>query len=214
MFHRTIAPSAMALLLMTNSLFAAPEDYADYIPHNINDMELVDWSLLEDQLVAYYGETVGRATLRIFPAPEADPRGAQAEDPETSGATPAAQRAMLDLLSENLAVGTNALGDGYTTNPVRLFSINIGGSEAMAGELACGVVERSHESEGGDERARLLKDRVCLTQNGEDIVAVQITSPSRPGAMASSIDEAQITFSGLLIGTIVQLKAEDGAEEG
>ncbi|WFE75790.1 hypothetical protein [Roseinatronobacter sp. S2] len=110
MFRRILATTAVAIFLTTNSVVAAPEDYADYIPHNINDMELMDWTLLDDQFVAYYGEAIGRATLRIFPAPEADPRGEQAENPETSGATPAAQRAMLDLLSENLTRGNQCLG--------------------------------------------------------------------------------------------------------
>ncbi|WFE75789.1 hypothetical protein [Roseinatronobacter sp. S2] len=104
------------------------------------------------------------------------------------------------------------MGDGYTTNPVRLFSISIGGGDAMAGELACGVIERSQEREGeeGEAETILLSDRVCLTQHGDDIVAVLITSPSRPGTMAANIDDAQITFSGLLIGTIVQAMADDG----
>ena len=118
MLQRIIVRSAVAVFLTTNLVMAAPEDYKNHIPHNIDGMELMDWGLLDDQLVVYYGESIGRATLRVFPAPEADPRGAQSEDPETSGATPAAQRAMLDLLSENLTLGTNALGDGYTTNPV------------------------------------------------------------------------------------------------
>ncbi|MFD1913782.1 hypothetical protein [Halodurantibacterium flavum] len=205
--------TALALLAATQAA-AAPEDYADYIPHNINDMELVDYALLENEFVAYYGETIGRATLRIFPAPGADANGQHAEDPPTSGETPAAQRAMLDLLSRNLSEGTNALGEGYVTNPVRLFMIRIDGGDAMAGSLACGYIERTQAEDRVEEGAEpmALSDRICLTQDGDDIVSVSITTPNRP-SMPLNVDDAQITFSGLLIGTIIQLASEGQAEE-
>lgn len=210
--HVTITAAA---LLMPGLLAAAPEDYADYIPHNIRDMELKDYAMGDGVFTAFYGETIGRATLRIFPAPEADPAGEMAEVPQTAGSTPAAQRAMLDLLSRNLTEGTNALGEGYTTNPVRLFSVSIDGGEGMEGELACGYIERRQDEAraSDDDEPMVLSDRICLTQRGEDILAVLITTPHRPDSTPLDVENAQISFSGLLIGTIVQLATEGEAAE-
>ncbi|WP_409700823.1 hypothetical protein [Yoonia sp.] len=196
--------SITTALLAPGLALAAPEDYADHVPHNIRDMELQDWSMDDDILTAFYGETIGRATLRIFPAPQADPAGAAAG--ETSGSTPAAQRAMLDLLSRNLDVGTNALGDGYTTNPVRLFSIRLDGGDALEGELACGYIERVQADERADADAgpMSLSDRICVSQHEDDIISVYITTPNRE-SLPLDVESAQINFAGQLIGTVITL---------
>lgn len=212
MIERMLATTVL-VLMAPHTVAAAPEDYRDRIPRGIHDMELVDWTMMEDELVAYYGETIGRATLRIFPAPAADPGGEHEEEPATSGETPAAQRALLELLTRNLTEGTGALGEGYATNAIRLFTVRLDGSDALGGgALACGFIERAQAEdrvEEGEERM-VLSDRICLTQHEDDILAVSITTPHRPNSMRQDMNEAQITFSGLLIGALLRSGEEDG----
>lgn len=196
----------------TNLSFAAADKYREHLPEAVIDMKLVDSSMKDGELIAYYGETIGRATLRIFPAPAADPNGASETKTVTSGETPAAQKALLDLLSRNLTEGTGALGSNYTTNPIRLFVIEVEGSSELAnGSVACGFIER-HQSEDQIKNGKkmVLADRVCLTQHDDDILAVSITTPYYPDTTKQDFNQAQITFSGLLIGNILAALEKNG----
>ncbi len=204
MYLRTFA-TALATTTIATAAHATPEDYVPHLPVAIIDMELKEHGMQDGELVAYYGETIGRATLRVLGAPEADENGDEDDRSSVSGETPAAQRAMLDLLSRNLSEGTGALGDGYTTDPVRLFQIDIDGTDAFDGSLACGFIRRQQSEErAGDEEPMVLSDRVCLTQHQDNIIAVSITTPHRAKSMRQDMDQAQISFSGMLIGAILR----------
>lgn len=201
---RTLA-TALATTMIATAAAASPENYVEHLPVAVIDMELKEHGMRDGELVAYYGETIGRATLRVFKAPLADVDGDESVQSTVSGETPAAQKAMLDLLSQNLAEGTGALGEGYTTDPVRLFQINVDGTDAFDGSLACGFIRREQSEErAGEEEPMVLSDRVCLTQHRNDIIAVSITTPHRPKSMRQDMDQAQISFSGMLIGAILR----------
>jgi hypothetical protein len=73
---------AAALVLASGAAWAAPADYEDRLPQELNGMALQDAELSDDLLIAYYGQSVGRATLRIIPAPETDASGVAGAEPE------------------------------------------------------------------------------------------------------------------------------------
>lgn len=188
-----------ATLLATGAAFAAPEDYLDRLPQNIRDMERVEAGMVDDQLVAYYGETIGRATLRIFPAPEADPNGAGAQDGAASGVTPSAQRALFELLAANLAEGTAALGEGYTTEQTRLHQVAANDEAGnQTATLLCGTVARMVADTNG------LLDNICLLQNNGDIIALSITAPHDSGAMRDQLNTAHQLFAVYLIDSLIR----------
>ncbi|WP_303362432.1 hypothetical protein [Paracoccus sp. (in: a-proteobacteria)] len=196
--------SVFALALSAGAALAAPQDYQERLPAAIQDMELVRTEMAGEQLVAYYGETIGRATLRILPAPQADPRGAAGGDPAGTGETPSAQRALFELLAQNLEQGTNALNEGYTTAPVRLRQIEISGDSDLDGTvLICGMVER--QQDGGDAgETRGLLDNLCTAQNGSEVIALSITAPYSDDEMQQNLSQAHLAFAGMLIGQLMR----------
>ncbi|MDF3605254.1 hypothetical protein PE067_03215 [Paracoccus sp. DMF-8] len=62
-------------MLATLPLHAAPADYQDALPADVLGMTPREAKLDGDRLIVFYGETVGRATVTIAPAPDADPKG-------------------------------------------------------------------------------------------------------------------------------------------
>lgn len=183
---------------------AAPEDYQEHLPVSIHDMELKEWDITDDKLIAYYGETIGRATLWVIPAPEADPKGAHEQEAQLSGETPASQLVLMERIAKNLREGTGALGDGYAFSAVRTVSIRLDGHDAIDDvPISCGVIER-HQAEDADRETRLdLVDRICTIQHGEDVLVSSITTPHDEG-QRPQIEQAQLTFTGLLLGALVR----------
>lgn len=191
---------AAALVLASGAAWAAPADYEDRLPQELNGMALQDAEVRDDLLIAYYGQSVGRATLRIIPAPEIDASGVAGAQPEVTGESAAAQRVLFQLLDQNLAAGTNALREGFQFSPVRLMGVDVEGTV-----IACGVVERLETAEAtDDEEPMKLIDRICTLQNGEDVLALTITTPVRGQQMEQAMSEGQLVFAGTLIGTILQ----------
>lgn len=191
---------AAALVFASGAAWAAPADYEDRLPQELNGMALQDAELRDDLLIAYYGQSVGRATLRIIPAPETDASGVAGAEPEVTGESAAAQRVLFQMLDQNLAAGTNALREGFQFSPVRLMGIDVEGTV-----IACGVVERLETAEAtDDEEPMKLIDRICTLQNGEDVLALTITTPVRGQQMEQAMSEGQLVFAGTLIGTILQ----------
>lgn len=198
-----IRPTALAaaLVLASGAAWAAPADYEDRLPQELNGMALQDAELRDDLLIAYYGQSVGRATLRIIPAPEIDASGVAGDEPEVTGESAAAQRVLFQMLDQNLAAGTNALREGFQFSPVRLMGVDVDGTV-----IACGVVERLDTAEATDDGEAPMKliDRICTLQNGEDVLALTITTPVRGQQMEQAMSEGQLVFAGTLIGTILQ----------
>lgn len=191
---------AAALVFASGTAWAAPADYEDRLPQELNGMALQDAELRGDMLIAYYGQSVGRATLRIIPAPETDASGVAGAEPEVTGESAAAQRVLFQMLDQNLAAGTNALREGFQFSPVRLMGVDVEGTV-----IACGVVERLETAEAtDDEEPMKLIDRICTLQNGEDVLALTITTPVRGQQMEQAMSEGQLVFAGTLIGTILQ----------
>lgn len=61
MFQKTLA--AGLVMLATSPLHAAPLDYQDSLPADVLGMTPREAKLDGDRLIAFYGETVGRATV-------------------------------------------------------------------------------------------------------------------------------------------------------
>lgn len=158
-------------LLTIGPARAAPQDYRDKLLANVLGMTVKNVRSDDGRLVAFYGETIGRATVTISPSLAADPGGAAATG---TSPTPSAQRALMQLVDQNLATGTRALGEGYATSTVRVDGLEVNGKRAL-----CSLIERSQAEDRvqpGKERIFLL-DRICAAQVGEDIVTVHVTTP-------------------------------------
>lgn len=178
--------------LLAGSAQAAPQDYKDKLPANVLGMTVKSVRQDGDRLIAFYGETVGRATVTVSPSPEADPGGASAA---STGATPSAQRALIQLLDLNLATGTKALGEGYATSTARLDGLKVDQTTAL-----CGLIERSQAEDAiapGRERMFLL-DRLCASQIRQEVVTVHVTTPMTE-AMRKKVMSDQLGFSGIVI---------------
>src|SRR5690606_34567882 len=88
----------------------------------------------------------------------------------------------------------------FQFSPVRLMGVDVEGTV-----IACGVVERLETAEAtDDEEPMKLIDRICTLQNGEDVLALTITTPVRGQQMEQAMSEGQLVFAGTLIGTILQ----------
>jgi len=186
-------------LLSAIPAWAVPADYKDVLPADVLGMTPKQVREEGGRLVVFYGESVGRATLTVSPAPEADPDGAEAME----GDTPSAQRVLMQLVESNLAAGTGALGPGYATAPVQVNSLDVDGRKAL-----CALVERSQAEdsvEEGKEQIFLL-DRICAAQNGEDVISVSVTTPITED-MRRKITSDQLGFSGILIKVLSEARA-------
>lgn len=205
MLRHALMTTAIAFVGISPAL-AAPGDYAERLPLAIHDMELQEWDDADGEIVAYYGESIGRATLWIVPAPDADPDGHHESEAQLSGETPASQLALADWTSRNLRNGTAALGDGYTLSAVRNVSIRLDGHESIDDvPISCAVIERQQAEdavEDGKERLDLV-DRICTIQNGEDVLITSITTPHNE-THQDQVQQQQLMFAGLLLGSLVR----------
>lgn len=159
-----------------------------------------------DRLIVFYGETVGRATVTITPAPAADPGGVTANADRPEGQTPVAQLVLVQRLGENLSRGTKALGEGYTIYPVRIDGLEVDDRTAI-----CGVIEREQaEDQATDgEEPMLLLDRICAAQIGEDVVTVYVTTPTN-GQMRERFNADQLGFSAIIIAGLTDAMRQGG----
>ena len=205
MTFRLLATALTATSLAATVAHASPEDYADLLPGAINDMQLVESDMVDGSLVAYYGETIGRATLRIEPVLAADPNGAHEKEAVRTGTSPTAQRALYQLLDANIEAGTGALGEGYIFHAPRLITVNVDGTVADA-ELSCATVQREQAESAVDEGEDRLKlvDRICVFQENDVVISTSITTPmSADGNRDEFYQSAHLQFSGYLIGGII-----------
>lgn len=202
MFQKTLA--AGLVMLATLPLHAAPADYQDALPADVLGMTPREAKLDGDRLIVFYGETVGRATVTIAPAPDADPKGENDSADAPEGQTPAAQVVLMQQLGQNLSRGTNALGDGYATGPVRIDGLEVDDKAAI-----CGIIEREEAEDQvaeGKDRMFLL-DRICAAQIGEDVVSVYITTPINE-QMREKFTSDQLGFAAIVIAALTDTMRE------
>lgn len=202
---RLLATVMTSTILATTAVHALPADYADRLPAAINDMQLIDSDMVDGSLVAYYGETIGRATLRIEPVIPADPNGAHESEDVRTGTSPTAQRALYQLLDANIEAGTGTLGEGYIFHAPRLITVNVDGDVADA-ELSCATVQREQAEDAVDEKKNRLKlvDRICVFQEGDVVISTSITTPmNADGDRDEFYQSAHLQFSGYLIGGLI-----------
>lgn len=196
MFQKIII-GALALLTAL-PLHAAPLDYQDKLPADVLGMTPRDAKVDGDKLIVFYGETVGRATVTIAPALDADPGGFDANADAPEGQTPAAQLVLMQQLGQNLSRGTDALGENYKTNPVRIDGLEVDDKAAM-----CGIIEREQaadEVDDGKEQMFLL-DRVCTAQIDDDVVSVYVTTPINK-QMREKFSSDQLGFAAIIIASL------------
>lgn len=214
MLFRLIAASMTSTIFAASGVHASPADYADRLPSAINDMELIESKTVQGSLVAYYGESIGRATLRIEPIIPADPKGAHESENVRSGTSPTAQRALYQLLDANIEAGTGALGEGYIFHAPRLIAVNIDGNVADA-ELSCATVQREQAEDAvseGNDRLKLV-DRICVFQENDVVISTSITTPMNADSDRDEFyQSAHLQFSGYLIGGLIDGGAARRAE--
>lgn len=80
----------------------------------------------------------------------------------------------MQQLDQKLSRGTNALGAGFTTDPIRVDGVEMDDKAAI-----CGIIERAQaEDQVADGKDQLfLLDRVYAAQIGDDVVSVYVTAP-------------------------------------
>ncbi len=202
MFQKILA--AGLVMLATSPLHAAPSDYQDSLPADVLGMTPREAKLDGDRLIAFYGETVGRATVTIAPAPDADPKGENESADIPEGQTPAAQLVLMQQLGQNLSRGTNALGADYVTGPIRIDGLEVDDKAAI-----CGIIEREQAEDqiaDGKEQMFLL-DRVCAAQIGEDVVSVYVTTPISE-QMREKLASDQLGFAAIVIAALTDTMRE------
>ncbi len=154
------------LFLATIQIAAAsPSDYRDKFPADEMDMKPKHSELTDSRATVFYGGPVGRATVTIIPSSD--------QSSSAEGITPAAQKAVAELMANNFKEGTKALGEGYTTEPMSVTQLKADGIE-----LICGSVVRAQKPGGKDLK---LMDRDCVTQHKSDLLRVYVTTPYKPG---------------------------------
>jgi len=195
MFFTRRAIALFCLGLTSASLaLAAPQDYQGKLPAEVEDGMTVKQATIENgKLIVFYGEGIGRATVTISPRQEADPGSARTT---SGGATPSAQRALFQLMDQNLATGTKALGNGYATSTASLHDMKVDGRKRAA---ICGLIERSQAKAG--EKQLFLFEHFCASQIGDDIVTVYITTPM-PQEARDHVINKQVKFAGIIIWTL------------
>ena len=87
--------------LHSSAALAAPQDFQDKLPPDVLGMTVKHAKESDGRLLVFYGETVGRATVTIAPALEAD----TIKSPSITGmgVTPSAQRSLMQAIDQNLA---------------------------------------------------------------------------------------------------------------
>ncbi|RJE89467.1 hypothetical protein [Paracoccus onubensis] len=186
------------VFLTAAPLYAAPRDYEDSLPADVLGMTPKEAKMDGDRLIVFYGESIGRATVTIMPAPDADPNSASANAEAPEGQTPAAQLVLTQQLSQNLSRGTNALGDDYKTEPARIDGLEVDDKSAI-----CGIIERrqAEEQVADGKEPMILLDRVCTAQLGDDVVSVYVTTPISEN-MREKLTKDQLGFSAIVIATL------------
>ena len=187
LFSSLFAPAAQA----------TPADFADRLPATILDMRQVKHDVENGDLIALYESSTGRATVRVTPAPEADPSGAWARgDLAPHGVTPSSERMLMLMMADNLAHGTRGLGEGYVLTELSFETMTLGDVSAH-----CALALREQP---GKAAARLmLRWRLCAAQSGADVVTISVQVP----AEASYLDQAkaaQLAFAREVLGKLLE----------
>lgn len=198
---RAILLATAVLVFSGGPSRSAPREYEARLPQEIIGMKLVRLKVQENELIAYYGQKIGRATLKIFPSPGAEPGSVSAASPRARGPTPAAQRALIQAVDHNLATGTKAVGPDYETGLVRIAAVKVDD-----GAFICATVERRSGASRPEKTRISLLDRICATQNGPDVITLFITSPHRGRQAREALSRAQLGFTGILFNVLLEDK--------
>nr|WP_162707452.1 hypothetical protein [Brucella anthropi] len=182
--------------LYSSAALAAPLDFQDKLPADVLGMTVKHAKESEGRLIVFYGETVGRATVTIAPALEADT--IKSSSATEMGVTPSAQRSLMQAIDQNLAGGTKALGIGYETSPTKISALDVDGKQAI-----CALIERTQAKSNiaSGKKQMFLLDRICTSQIGADTVMVYVTTPINE-QMRKKITEDQLGFSAIIVKTL------------
>ncbi|WP_459615849.1 hypothetical protein [Bordetella sp. 2513F-2] len=176
----------MGTLLAALAILAATPAYADVteleqrLPKEVEGMRLLKVQTLPQEggkIVAHYGESVGRGTVYLIPAPDA---GSKFEGPSQL-----AQLAMLEAAANNIRQGTKALGESYESGVVVASTVKV--SSLM---LTCSSLERRQREQKDPLN---LRDLQCFFQISDSIVGIMVTTPFK-NAMRQKIADAQLKY--------------------
>lgn len=188
--------TAAVVALLASQVHAAPADYKDKLPEDVSGMKRMEVSEDQGNLIAFYGETIGRATVTIMPAPSPADGESGFDGSVVSGKTVAAQRVLLRAVEQNLEAGTKALGDKYDTSMPRFEPVTMNDEAGkVLMELSCASLLRRNP-EGGAEPVALL-DRLCVAAKGDEVILQRVTTPL---AMSDTdkVNNEQLAFIGEL----------------
>ncbi len=184
-----LGPALLGLGLSASAALADPEDFKDKLPETILEMKQVKLDLDGGDLIAFYEGPAGRSTIRITPAPEADPDGAwDMGKLPLRGVTPSAQRQLMVMMDANLSNGTKGLGEGYELSELKFDSLTMGDVSAT-----CALPLRKQPGEAAD--LLYMAWRICTAQNGSDMITISTLAPTE-AAQLGQLRPVQVAYTG------------------
>jgi hypothetical protein len=175
-----LALAALALPAAARSL----QDFERGLPQDIQRMHRTEASpgLRGNELVVYYGQSAGRATVFIRPL----------ASPAPDGRGPVAEGQLRQAVETDLKRGAPVLGDTYWTGDPKTHTI-----DAEGVGLTCRTIERRQGGEATSPDQIRLLNRWCMTVMDNHILAIHLTTPFKE-EMADYVDKAQVGFIGQL----------------
>lgn len=184
--------AALSLAALTPAL-AEEVVFSANMPSELVGMKLLDAKAGDNEAQAFYEGPAGRGTVRLMKAPVGDPGGAWTTgDKALRGDTPAAKLVLMEMMRDNLARGTKALGPNYELQDLKFDSLTMPDFKAT-----CAISVRAQDKskvESG-KKPLFLKERICAGQIGEEMVTTYLTLPTFK-AQDKDDNMAQVAFTG------------------